>query len=84
MSDNNWLLSVAVGADKAMAEQAYDIPKVAMNVDFINLMTYDFTEVGLLSHNAPLYGSDDNNVDSTIRDWLNKGNILFYIRLYYD
>lgn len=74
-----FLLTVAVGATSPRGEISYDIPGVAANVDFINLMTYDLhgswdSQTGI---NAPLYaGSDFNqqsNADACVKYWLSKG-----------
>ena len=54
---------------------SYDIAKMSQYVDFINLKTYDFTKNtdNVLSHNAPLYGSGEHNVNATVHYWLNQG-----------
>ncbi|XP_059486424.1 chitinase-3-like protein 2 [Neocloeon triangulifer] len=55
------LLSVAVGAPKAIADISYDVPFMAKYVDFVNLMTYDFHSyvwyLPVTGHNAPLYSN---------------------------
>ncbi|XP_065349445.1 chitinase-3-like protein 2 [Cloeon dipterum] len=55
------LLSVAVGAPKAIADVSYDVPFMAKYVDFVNLMTYDFHSyiwyLPVTGHNAPLYSN---------------------------
>lgn len=38
------LLTVTVAAPEPMAAVSYDIPEISKHVDFINVMTYDFSE----------------------------------------
>jgi chitinase len=73
------LLSVAVGASRACADQSYLINEIHPHVDFINLMTYDLhgsweNHTGI---NAPLYsGPNDKsvlNVDTCVQLWLQNG-----------
>lgn len=76
------MLSIAVGAGKAVVDSAYEVDKLAKSLDFINLMTYDFhggweSEV---SHNSPLYGHSTEtgevanfNTDFTVRYFIQKG-----------
>lgn len=61
-----YLLTAAVGAAERSASQSYDIPAFAANLDFINLMAYDFHGAfdGVTGQNAPLYNNDDMNVVS--------------------
>lgn len=42
MQPYNLLLTAAVGAGEATIKNAYEIDKIASDLDFINLMTYDF------------------------------------------
>ncbi|EDS25631.1 chitotriosidase-1 [Culex quinquefasciatus] len=77
------LLTVAVGAAEGSASISYDIPQISNNVDFINLMEYDFHMASdeITGNNAPLYaGSADVttiqkqlNVLSSVQYWLSKG-----------
>jgi len=72
------LLSIAVGATSGFATTSYDIPNIAANVDFINLMTYDFhgSYDGVTGMNAALYRGPDPslilNVDACVAYWLNQ------------
>jgi len=72
------LLSIAVGATSGFATTSYDIPNIAANVDFINLMTYDFhgSYDGVTGSNAALYRGPDPaenlNVDACVAYWLNQ------------
>ncbi|XP_013404709.1 probable endochitinase [Lingula anatina] len=59
------LLTSAVSAGKGTINVAYDVPALARDLDFINVMTYDFNG-GWSSHvglNSPLYGR------STEKEW---------------
>ncbi|KAG5683554.1 hypothetical protein PVAND_012827 [Polypedilum vanderplanki] len=83
LSSNGKLLTIAVGATASSASVSYDIPNVAANVDFINLMSYDLhglwdSKTGI---NSPLYSGPSDvssyekqlNVDSIVNYWLNQG-----------
>ena len=37
-----YLLSLAVAAPSAFVEMCYDVPVINDNVDFVNIMTYDY------------------------------------------
>ncbi|XP_023933219.1 acidic mammalian chitinase-like [Lingula anatina] len=79
------ILSAAVATGKWAVEQGYQVEEVSRNVDFINLMAYDFHELGpaqgkRLMQNAALFsGEEDNdvmathNVDYAIKMWIKKG-----------
>lgn len=83
LSANGKLLTIAVAVVESSASLSYDIPNVANNVDFINLMTYDLHGFwdGITGNNAPLYaGSADItsyqkqlNVDSIVKYWIAQG-----------
>lgn len=62
-NQHGWLLSVAIGAGQYIIDQAYDIPAVVKNVDFINVMTYDYHGKweNKTGHNAPLYQRNDGH-----------------------
>lgn len=68
-------LGIAVAATEASASQSYDVPAVAANVDFINVMTYDFSGAWdtVTGFNAPLHGNGVNNVETSIQWWLSAG-----------
>ena len=62
---HGFILSVAVGASEMSASQSYNVWEVSQQVDFINLMTYDFhgpwnSYTGL---NAPMYASSRESGD---------------------
>ncbi|XP_052068082.1 chitinase-3-like protein 1 isoform X1 [Mytilus californianus] len=71
------LLTAAVSAGSGIVESAYEMDKISLYLDFINLMTYDFVEDynTVTSHNSPfndsaIYGF---NVDYAVKMWLNGG-----------
>ena len=74
LSANNLILSIAVAAGKWMSDQAYDIPRVQAQVDFINLMTYDLhtSWERVTGHNAPLF-DDVLSVQSCVDYWILNG-----------
>lgn len=49
-------------------------------VDYINVMTYDFVTGydAVLGFNAPLKGQGANNVEASIKYWLNQGKIFLF------
>ncbi|CAG2113684.1 unnamed protein product, partial [Medioppia subpectinata] len=51
------LLTAALGATKEILDNSYEINSLMVNLDFINLMTYDFYTTGSLvaAHHSPLY-----------------------------
>ncbi|CAG5126059.1 unnamed protein product [Candidula unifasciata] len=81
-NSNRLLLTAAAAAGKSNIDNAYEIPAVSANLDWINLMTYDLhggweTVTG---HNSPLYkgaqDSGDNamlNVDWSANYWAQQG-----------
>lgn len=75
LSPSGLLLTVAVGATQSRGDTSYDIPGVARNVDFINLMTYDLhgSWDQKTGNNAPLFANDQLNVDACVKYWLSKG-----------
>lgn len=83
LKQHNLEFGIAVGATENSARISYDIPRVAANVDFINLMTYDFHGswnpfTGL--HSAMYPGPNDVtenlrqlNVDACVKYWISQG-----------
>ncbi|XP_037825720.1 acidic mammalian chitinase-like [Lucilia sericata] len=71
----NLELGIAVGASTQTATISYDITNIAEQVDFINVMTYDFATAGdgVAGFNSPLMGQQDRNVQSAINYWLEQG-----------
>lgn len=51
------LLSAAVSASKTTMDAAYEVPALGKNLDFINVMTYDFhgSWAPVTGHNSPLH-----------------------------
>ncbi|XP_076347935.1 chitinase-3-like protein 1 [Tachypleus tridentatus] len=76
------LLSVAVSAIKSTIDVSYDIPALVSYVDFINLMSYDYSDSRgwTTSFNSPLHTSTiatDNrlflNVEFSVNYWIELG-----------
>ncbi|XP_050394214.1 chitotriosidase-1 [Patella vulgata] len=76
------ILSATVAATKDIIDDAYEIGTVTEQVDFLNLLTYDFHGHwdGWTGHCAPLYGRADeqgsfayNNVNASVNYWMENG-----------
>nr|CAD7195617.1 unnamed protein product [Timema douglasi] len=69
------LLTVACSSPSYFLSGSYDVPSIAENVDFINLMTYDFHSSSELATglNAPLYAREEDDVKELNVNWLNNG-----------
>jgi len=74
------LLSAAVSPSKKIMDVGYDIPSIARDLDWINVMTYDYhgqwdKKTG---HVAPFYGHPDDdysyfNANFTMNYWIESG-----------
>ena len=60
----NKILTAAVSASKQILQAGYDLPKLCEELDFINLMTYDYSRSDKATLDAPLYG--DSSTGETI------------------
>ncbi|XP_058121907.1 probable chitinase 2 [Anopheles ziemanni] len=63
------LLTAAISASKQILAAGYDLPKLCDELDFINLMTYDYASNEKTALDAPLftdYNSPGETIDSTI------------------
>ncbi|XP_052859896.1 probable chitinase 2 [Anopheles cruzii] len=61
------LLTAAISASKEILQSGYDLPKLCEDLDFINLMTYDYASSEKAMPDAPLYGETaSETIDSTI------------------
>ncbi|XP_011787190.1 PREDICTED: chitotriosidase-1 isoform X3 [Colobus angolensis palliatus] len=76
------LLSAAVPAGQTYVDAGYEVDKIARNLDFVNLMAYDFhgSWEKVTGHNSPLYKRQEEsgaaaslNVDAAVQQWLQKG-----------
>ncbi|XP_031992439.1 chitotriosidase-1 isoform X2 [Hylobates moloch] len=76
------LLSAAVPAGRTYVDAGYEVDKIAQNLDFVNLMAYDFhgSWEKVTGHNSPLYKRQEDsgaaaslNVDAAVQLWLQKG-----------
>lgn len=92
------LVSAAVGSDVTLVGTAYDAAGMAEQLDFINLMTYDYHTASDMrtGQNAPLFASSVDstgrplNADATVNAWLAGGaaagklllGVAFYGRTY--
>ncbi|XP_054965456.1 chitotriosidase-1 isoform X1 [Pan paniscus] len=76
------LLSAAVPAGQTYVDAGYEVDKITQNLDFVNLMAYDFhgSWEKVTGHNSPLYKRQEEsgaaanlNVDAAVQQWLQKG-----------
>ncbi|KAK8736986.1 hypothetical protein OTU49_004753, partial [Cherax quadricarinatus] len=79
---NGMILTAAVSAGKDKIDDGYDVPKMAVALDIMNLMTYDLHGdwEPFVHHQSGLYpyseDTDDNanlNVDFAVNYWLSLG-----------
>lgn len=59
-----------MGAGESLASSSYEIANIAQQVNFINVMTYDFAMAsdGQTGFNAPQWA-----IENSINYWLNNG-----------
>jgi len=73
------LLTAAVAAGRYLADSAYEMDKIGEHVDFLSLMTYDFTNGwdGRAGHHAPLLAPEGdtslNNIADSVSYWIEQG-----------
>ncbi|KAL6464550.1 hypothetical protein MHYP_G00268670 [Metynnis hypsauchen] len=76
------LLSAKVAALKPIIDAAYEIPEIASQVDFLNVMTYDYhgSWEKVTGHNSPLFKNPGDsgshiyhNINATVSYWISKG-----------
>ncbi|XP_029008021.1 acidic mammalian chitinase-like [Betta splendens] len=84
------MLTAAVPAGKGNIDAGYEIAEVAKELDFLNVMTYDFhgTWEQFTGHNSPLFrGSQDSgdliyfNTDYAMKYWRDNGAPLEKLRM---
>jgi len=65
-----WLLTSAVGADTGLTWSSYNVPEMNRYLDWIGLMTYDYTGgwSSTAGFNAPLYA-----VQNSVNGWIDRG-----------
>lgn len=66
---STYLLSVAVAAPSAFVDMCYDVRMINDNVDFVNLMTYDFH---FYSKSTPYVGEYGNPIGIKIYQLIKK------------
>uniref|UniRef100_A0A3Q3JFP9 Acidic mammalian chitinase n=1 Tax=Monopterus albus TaxID=43700 RepID=A0A3Q3JFP9_MONAL len=76
------MVTASVSAEKAVIDASYEVAQIAMNLDFINVLTFDFHGCweNVTGHHSPLYqGSKDkgdkiySNTDYAMRYWRDQG-----------
>ena len=80
--DKGWLLSAAVSAAKFRVDEGYAVAKIANDLDFINVMTYDLHGDwdNFADHHAPLHKREhdgwsfkDLNTAGALSYWASQG-----------
>ena len=75
-----WLLTAAVSPSKNVIDEAYDVPSISRDLDWIGVMSYDY--LGhfdkTTDHSAPLYFHSETedaqfNTNFTLHYWIEKG-----------
>uniref|UniRef100_A0A671UYP1 chitinase n=1 Tax=Sparus aurata TaxID=8175 RepID=A0A671UYP1_SPAAU len=76
------IVTASVSAERAIINASYEVAQVAMHLDFINVLTFDFHGPweNVTGHHSPLYrGSEDtgdniySNTDSAMQYWQDQG-----------
>ncbi|XP_029291330.1 acidic mammalian chitinase-like [Cottoperca gobio] len=76
------MVTASVSAEKDTIDFSYDVPKIAKNLDFINVLTFDFRAdlESVTGHHSSLYkGSQDTgddifwNTDYAMQYWTDQG-----------
>ncbi|KAK9528402.1 hypothetical protein VZT92_012564 [Zoarces viviparus] len=84
------MVTAAVSAGKGTIDAGYEIAEIAKELEFINVMTYDFhgTWERFTGHNSPLFrGSEDFgdlvyfNADYAMKYWRDKGTPVEKLRM---
>ncbi|XP_003484989.1 probable chitinase 2 isoform X1 [Bombus impatiens] len=73
--ESNYLLTAALGSNKAIIDTAYDIPEISKYLDYIHVMAYDYhgSWDKKVLPNAPLRSGDGLSVMETLNYLLSKG-----------
>ncbi|XP_037620980.1 acidic mammalian chitinase-like [Sebastes umbrosus] len=89
-SNPQLMLTAAVSAGKGTIDAGYEIAEIAKELEFINVMTYDFhgTWERFTGHNSPLFrGSQDHgdliyfNTDYAMKYWRDNGTPVEKLRM---
>ncbi|XP_040007629.1 chitotriosidase-1-like [Xiphias gladius] len=76
------IVTASVSAEKAVIDASYEVAQIAMNLDFINVMTFDFHGPweNVTGHHSPLFhGAQDtgdkiySNTDYAMQYWRDQG-----------
>uniref|UniRef100_A0A3Q3JH21 Acidic mammalian chitinase n=1 Tax=Monopterus albus TaxID=43700 RepID=A0A3Q3JH21_MONAL len=76
------MVTASVSAEKAVIDASYEVAQIAMHLDFINVLTFDFHSSweNVTGHHSPLHqGSKDkgdkiySNTDYAMRYWRDQG-----------
>ncbi|XP_075167846.1 putative chitinase 10 [Haematobia irritans] len=69
---HNKFLGISVYGSVKSAHLHYELSQVWKNVDFINVLAYNYTTKidTAMDHNAPIFSIDNKNIKSTIEFWL--------------
>ncbi|KAM3617136.1 uncharacterized protein V6R79_002568 [Siganus canaliculatus] len=71
------IITASVSAKREIISAGYEVAKIARNLDFINVLTYDFhdSSQSAAQHHSPLFNGsqDSDDTASAIQNWLDQG-----------
>ncbi|XP_075164932.1 chitotriosidase-1-like [Haematobia irritans] len=88
--ENNLLFGITVTGNVTYSHEWYDVPNIVKHVDFINVMSYNYTNDPENDYVAPLRGHSEYSVEKTIDFWRDQGapatklnmGLALYARIY--
>ncbi|XP_075164934.1 endochitinase-like [Haematobia irritans] len=88
--ENNLLFGITVTGNVPYSYDWYDVPNIVKHVDFINVMSYNYTNDPANDYVAPLRGHSEYSVEESIDYWREHGapesklnmGVALYARIY--
>ncbi|XP_075164936.1 acidic mammalian chitinase-like isoform X2 [Haematobia irritans] len=73
LKENNLLFGISVSGNVTYSHEWYDVPNIVKHVDFINVMSYNYTNDPVIFDVTPLRGHTEYSVEKTIDFWRDQG-----------